>query len=155
MVWGQQGWPSLKNILDGTISTQPEDSRFGLRNWTMGCHGTAGWAKSMLRTLNLPTEVITTSALLHSQLYFPRIDRYLSHGDDIYNRVFRDNPNEAYKNRSPLRGTDLLMLTPTQYSGYFPAGSTAARNKVGIGVLEASLRSDFTPTNFVMYSYCR
>ncbi|MDP2573302.1 hypothetical protein Q8W40_14010 [Vibrio penaeicida] len=59
-----------------------------------GCHSATRIIHSLAKTLNIPSSIILGDNKLpadvspfstsHSMLYFPTIDRWLSHGDDIY-----------------------------------------------------------------------
>lgn len=99
--WGYRGFPPVERIIAGT------DSPWGHRHWTAGCWGTSGFLRLVLRTINLPATFVTNCG--HAQPWFPTIERYLSHGDDPYNRNTRD---------AGAAGTDLL-LDPETFDSWF------------------------------------
>lgn len=72
-----------------------------VRCWTAGCHGTAGFLRAVLRTVNIPIVHEHGHALPH----FSADGLHLSHGDDPYNPVH-------------LRGSSLpmseLLIKPEQ-----------------------------------------
>ncbi|EGU55368.1 hypothetical protein VINI7043_26605 [Vibrio nigripulchritudo ATCC 27043] len=59
-----------------------------------GCHSATRIVHSLAKTLNIPSSIVLGNnalpaaespfSLNHSMLYFPTVDRWLSHGDDIY-----------------------------------------------------------------------
>lgn len=90
--WQYRGFPPVERIIAGTTSPH------GTRHWTAGCWGTSGFLRLVLRTVNVPATLVSNCG--HAQPYFPTLGRYLSHGDDPYNR----NTREA-----GAAGTDLLL----------------------------------------------
>jgi len=80
--WQYRGFPPVERIISGTTSSH------ATHHWTAGCWGTSGFLRLVLRTVNIPSTMVTNCG--HSQPYFPTLDAYLSHGDDPYNRNTRD-----------------------------------------------------------------
>jgi len=84
--WQYRGYPPVKRIIEGTpYIGHPED---GIWHRTAGCHGTAGFLRVVLRTVNIPVKAVHEGGG-HSLPYFPREGKYLSHGDDPYVYTFR------------------------------------------------------------------
>jgi hypothetical protein len=77
--WQYPSRPPVSRVIEGTIYAGDP----GLHHWTAGCHGTAGFLKSVLKSVNIPVEPLYVCG--HAQLYFPSIGKYLDHGDDPYN----------------------------------------------------------------------
>ncbi|MFQ5882343.1 MAG: hypothetical protein ACE5I9_07710 [Candidatus Methylomirabilales bacterium] len=102
--WQYRGFPPVERIIAGTTSP------YGTRHWTAGCWGTSGFLRLVLRTINLPATFVTNCG--HAQPYFPTLGRYLSHGDDPYNRNTRD---------AGAAGTDLLLDQATFDAWFGPA----------------------------------
>lgn len=94
--WQYRGFPPVERIIAGTTSPH------GSRHWTAGCWGTSGFLRLVLRTINVPSTMVSHCG--HSQPFFPTIDSYLSHGDDPYNRNSVD---------AVAAGTDLLVDADT------------------------------------------
>jgi len=84
--WGYPGRPPVDLVISGTnYSGDP-----GNKHWTAGCHGTAGFIKSVLKSVNIPVEPMYVCG--HAQLYFPSIGMYLDHGDNPYNNNVKTSP---------------------------------------------------------------
>ena len=62
-----------------------------VRCWTAGCHGTAGFLRAILRTVNIP--VVHEHQSGHALPHFSADGLHLSHGDDPYTQyTFADPP---------------------------------------------------------------
>jgi hypothetical protein len=109
--WQYRGLPPVERIIAGTTSS------FGFRHWTAGCWGTSGFLRLVLRTVNVPATLVTNCG--HAQPYFPTVERYLSHGDDPYNRNTRD---------SGASGLDLLLDSATFEEWFDPANPERCDN---------------------------
>lgn len=83
----------------------------------VGCWVTAGFLRLVLRSINLPATFVTPCR--HAQPYFHTIGRYLSHGDDPYNRTTRE---------SGTAGTDLLIDHATFEAWFDPANPDRCDN---------------------------
>lgn len=77
--WGYPGRPSVFSVIEGTIRASESTPN----HWTAGCHGTAGFIKSVFKSVNIPVEILYVCG--HAQLYFPSIGMYIDHGDNPYN----------------------------------------------------------------------
>ena len=109
--WQYRGFPPVERILAGTTAPQ------GFGHYTAGCWGTSGFLRLVLRTINLPATMVVNCN--HSQPYFPTLGRYLSHGDDPYNRNTRD---------AGAAGTDLLLDRATFDSWFGPDAADPCSN---------------------------
>jgi hypothetical protein len=95
--WQYAGNPPASRVLAGTTySGTTSGVPANLSQWTMGCHGTTGLLKSLLRTINIPVEEFTgfnptvsepDNAFYfsgHAVPHFISEGLWLSHGDDPY-----------------------------------------------------------------------
>jgi hypothetical protein len=83
--WQYAGRPPVDRVVEGTeLAADP-----GIKNWTAGCHGTAGFIKSVLKVVNIPVETLYVCG--HAQIYFPSIGMYLDHADNPYNNDVKNS----------------------------------------------------------------
>jgi hypothetical protein len=95
--WQYPGNPPASRVLAGTTYTGPvQGVPKNPTQWTLGCHGTTGLIKSLLRTINIPVEEMTggnphvtepNNAFYfsgHATAHFLSEGLWLSHGDDPY-----------------------------------------------------------------------
>jgi hypothetical protein len=80
--WQCNCYPPLTRMIFGTYDERYPDT---LRHYTAGCHGTAGFLRWVLRTVNIPVKVLYWGD--HRQVYFMSDYLYLSHGDDPYDQL--------------------------------------------------------------------
>jgi hypothetical protein len=85
--WQYSGYPPVERIISGTMREHPAD--WG--HFTEGCHGTLGFLRAVLRTVNLPVERLE-GCDRHSQVHFVREDLFLGHGDDPYSSIAMSTP---------------------------------------------------------------
>ncbi len=116
--WQYRGYPPVERIIAGTTSS------YGFNHWTAGCWGTSGFLELVLRTINVPATFAATCG--HSQPYFPTLGRYLSHGDDPYNRATR---------AAGIAGLDLL-IDQAQFDEWFRPDNPDRCSNVGRRVRE-------------------
>jgi hypothetical protein len=102
--WQSPSGPPLSKVVEGTIRTSESTAE----HWTAGCHGTVGFVKTLLRAVNIPTQVIYTCG--HSQLYFPTLDKYLDHGDNPYNADVKAAASKSIAE---------LLISPSTYTSWF------------------------------------
>ena len=81
-IWQYEGYPPLSKIVQGTVDMN--NPSFGVRHWTMGCHGSVGFLNAVLRVLNVPVQPVWTCG--HELACFLTEAKYLDHGDDPYNQ---------------------------------------------------------------------
>ncbi|GAB3333939.1 hypothetical protein GCM10027299_41850 [Larkinella ripae] len=85
-IWRYRGYPPIIRILNGTID--PNVPVFGKRHWTAGCWGTVGFLRAILRTINVPVQLVRGEN--HAQAWFMADGLYLPNGDDPYIAKLRD-----------------------------------------------------------------
>jgi hypothetical protein len=127
--WQYRGFPPVSRILEGTPnSDHPE---WGTAHRTGGCHGTLGFLRAVLRCVNIP--VNPNHVCGHALPHFPTENRYMSHGDDPYNRFSKGTP-------APFPGTS-LMISGATYNEWFGAGVASDKkcDNVGRNVRELAL----------------
>lgn len=120
--WQYRGMPPVSRIIAGTN----HPSGFG--HYTAGCWGTVGFLRAVLRTAGIPVMLEPVGG--HALASFPTESRYLSHGDDPYNRLFKTMLDL-------LSGAD-LFVTRTRWNRWYRLNfseSAKARN-VGRQVAE-------------------
>jgi len=82
-VWQYRGMAPVSRVLAGTGP--------GSKHVTAGCWGTTGLFIAVLRAANIPVRLVNVrgpgGGCSHAQPYFVSEGRYLSHGDDPYNRI--------------------------------------------------------------------
>jgi len=104
--WQYRGYVPAIRIIEGTTKTSTGTTR----HYTAGCHGTHGFLRSVLRSVNIPVGQYAESGFGHSLPHFLVDDLYMSHGDDPYN---------SYCRYSDYPGTALLVDAAT-FSTWFP-----------------------------------
>lgn len=139
-VWQYRGEAPVLRTIQGTMSqASPWD---GIKHWTAGCHGTAGFLRAILRTLNIP--VVHKHQCGHALPYFSADGLYLSHGDDPYHRYTRTDP--------PYSMSELLIDESKFDSWFGSAVSDEDRcRNVGGGVAELTIQ--YLPTA-LLGDYC-
>ncbi|MDQ2867893.1 MAG: hypothetical protein M3R59_05705 [Verrucomicrobiota bacterium] len=86
--WQYDGFPPVSRVISGTIYNDGlHPAATQLKHFTAGCWGTTGFLRSVLRIENIPVENARASS--HSLPYFPTLGKFLTHGDDPYNRMIR------------------------------------------------------------------
>jgi len=132
--WQYRGFPPTSRIIAGTprLADEAHDSRGDSRimHRTAGCHGTSGFLRSVLRTVNIPVTQVFAGG--HSLPHFPADGLYMSHGDDPYN---------AKSKRETFPGEEILIDHAT-FTAWFRGGQDAAGMKANVGraVTEACVR---------------
>ena len=129
-VWQYRGEAPVLRTLEGTMDRTNPSS--GVRRWTAGCHGTAGFLRAILRTVNIP--VVHEHQCKHALPYFSADGLHLSHGDDPYHQ---------YTHADPPYPMSELLLGESEYDSWFGTGvSDEDRCKhVGKRVLELAIQS--------------
>ncbi len=91
--WHYRGYAPVSRVILGTKRVYDNDelnvhlNETETRHFTAGCHGTNGFLRCVLRTVNIP--VLYERYAHHAIPYLPTIEMHLSHGDDPYNRNVR------------------------------------------------------------------
>jgi len=108
-VWQYRGEAPVLRTIKGT--TDQATKEYGIQHWTAGCHGTAGFLRAILRTVNIP--VVHDHQCGHALSYFSADHLHLSHGDDPYN---------GYTFADPAFPMAELLIDQTQYDSWFGSG---------------------------------
>jgi len=118
--WQYRGYPPLSRVLAGTPYTgNPSD---GIRHRTAGCHGTAGVFHSLLRLINIPARKLPLQG--HALIHFPTEGRYLTHGDDPYDR--------AWPSLHPVTPASALLIDQAHFHQWFEATSGLSKLDLGL-----------------------
>jgi hypothetical protein len=128
-VWQYRGEAPVLRTIQGTMDQA--NPSFGVRHWTAGCHGTAGFLRAILRTVNIP--VVHEHQCKHALPYFSADGLHLSHGDDPYHQyTFADPPYSMSE----------LLINQLDFDSLFgSAVSDGAKcNHVGKRVLELAIQ---------------
>jgi hypothetical protein len=139
--WQYFGLPPVERIINGTIRMIYNERRV-IEHHTLGCTGTTGFLRAVLRLLLIPVKFILNSRHGHSLPYFISIDKYLSHGDDPYEAIFR------YGSNIPI---ELLLLDRSTYVEWFESAVDPTFN---LSRRIAELALEYLPF-YIMLEYCR
>jgi hypothetical protein len=139
-VWQYRGEAPVRRIMAGT--KDDAHPAYGVRHWTAGCHGTAGFLRAVLRTVNIP--VVHDHQAGHALPYFSADDAHLSHGDDPYNGYTFADP--------PYSMAELLIDHSTFDAWFGPGVSEDAREK-HVGKRVQQLAIDHLPAP-MLQDYC-
>lgn len=88
--WEYYGWPPVERILSGT--KRASDRQGAVQHRSGGCLGTGGFLRIVLRTVNIPVDVLVPCPG-HAVVHFASEGFYISHADDIYHATMRSNPD--------------------------------------------------------------
>lgn len=130
--WQYEGFQPVERVFTGTV--RPPQT--ATRHWTAGCHGTAGFLRHVLRTVNIPAT--KESYCGHAIPHFLNDETFLSHGDDLYDARMKWTPE------IPMRE---ILLSDERLSGFFDNC-----DNVGRGVREALMR---LPPDEILQRRCR
>jgi hypothetical protein len=87
--WQYYGWPPVERTISGTkLASSPSAD---VRHRSGGCLGTGGFLRIVLRTVNVPVDVIVACPG-HGVVHFASENLYISHADDIYHSIMRSKP---------------------------------------------------------------
>ena len=124
--WQYRGLPPIERVINGTpMLSRPEQ---GIHHRTGGCWGTTGFFRALLRIINIPVEL--TIAGSHAIPHFMTINSYLSHGDDPYNQMFKDELTIPERE---------LLISEATFQEWFIENDTP-RDNVGRQVRELALQ---------------
>jgi hypothetical protein len=125
--WQYRGEPPVRRIIEGTL--HPDYADDPPRHWSAGCHGTVGFLRAVLRTVNIPVARIYCAG--HAQPHFLHEGLYLSHGDDVY--VSRFMMNEP-----PIPSSEFL-IDQSLYGTWFDPALDIATIQGNVGRQEIEL----------------
>jgi len=132
-VWQYRGEAPVLRAIKGT--TDQANKEYGVRHWTAGCHGTAGFLRAVLRTVNLP--VVHDHQAGHALPYFSADHLHLSHGDDPYN---------SYTFADPPYSMSELLLDQAKFDSWFGSGVSDDAKREHVGKRVAELAIQYLPT---------
>jgi hypothetical protein len=164
-VWQYGGLPPVLRMITGTAAADDgqgwSDIGWGAQNYTMGCHGTSGFYKAVLRTVNIPVEVENNA--FHSGMAFPiwppwSVAGHLTHSDSIYSQVFRDqNLGLPFENptTTPVSSSSILA-DESDYQTWFDPALSQEQRVANVTLSEQRYLAFWqpVPTTYLMQLYC-
>jgi len=139
-VWQYRGEAPVLRTIKGT--KDHANPSYGVRHWTAGCHGTAGFLRAILRTVNIP--VVHDHQCGHALPFFSADGLHLSHGDDPYN---------GYTFADPQYSMSELLLDQTKFDSWFGSGVSEDAKCKHIGKRTQELAIQYLPTE-MLREYC-
>lgn len=134
--WHYNGFPPESRVISGTIYDDGKGKPSNVINhFTAGCHGTTGFLRSVLRSINIPVENVHAAG--HSLPYFPTLDMCMTHGDDPYNMLFRT--------MQPALAPNFLLIDPAHYEQLFGAKVSAKDAATHVGGRTRELALEHLP----------
>lgn len=139
--WQYRGFAPVSRVVGGTVYIKNENA--GRKHYTAGCHGTVGFLRSVLRTLNIP--VAYRKAHRHAVPHFLSVNKFLSHGDDPYGKLA--------KSTEPFPAEELL-IDNTTFQRWFGPGvpDHETENNVGRRVVELAVEH---PPDYLLWLHCK
>jgi hypothetical protein len=139
-IWQYPGEAPVKRTIEGTINAgwYPEP-----RHWTAGCHGTVGFLRAVLRTVNIP--VAYAYAAGHGHPHFLHEDRYIPHADTVYSANVKAQP--------PVPIARLLIDAAT-YEAWFGLSVDENAAKINVHRLETQLAVEYL-SNGLLQRHCK
>jgi hypothetical protein len=139
-VWQYRGEAPVLRTIKGT--TDQATKEYGIQHWTAGCHGTAGFLRAILRTVNIP--VVHDHQCGHALPYFSADHLHLSHGDDPY---------DTYTFADPAFPMAELLIDQSQYDSWFGSGVSEDTRCNNISRREQELAIVYLPLA-MLHDYC-
>ena len=139
-VWQYRGEAPVLRTIQGTMDQA--NPSYGVRRWTAGCHGTAGFLRAILRTVNIP--VVHEHQGGHALPHFSVDGLHLSHGDDPYTQ---------YTFAEPAYSMSELLIDQSKFDEWFGTDvpDDARKKHVGKRVMELAIQYLPTP---MLHDYC-
>ncbi|WP_128544812.1 hypothetical protein [Larkinella soli] len=137
--WQYRGAAPMARVLSGTLN--PERPEFGLRHWTAGCGGTAGFFRMLLRSVNIPVKMVFGGD--HAQVWFMSDNYYLDHADAPYDA----------KTKYASIGAGELLIHKSRYEQWFGPNFTDEQELKNVGRRSRELAIAYLP-NYVLNKYC-
>lgn len=139
-VWQYRGEAPVLRTIQGTMDQA--NPSYGVRCWTAGCHGTAGFLRAVLRTVNIP--VVHQHQCGHALPYFSADGLHLSHGDDPYNHwTYADPPYSMFE----------LLMDQSKFDEWFGSDVPNDARKQHVGKRVTELAIQYLPTAMLLH-YC-
>jgi hypothetical protein len=164
-VWQYPGLPPVVRVIQGTWAFEDGqgfgDHAWGVQNFTMGCHGTSGFYKAVLRSVNIPVKVENNA--FHSGMSFPMwppwaIAGHITHSDSIYSQTFRDQnlglPFE-HPTTTPESSANVIA-DDSEYQVWFDPSFSLAQRIANVTLSEQRYLAFWqpVPTTYTMRLYC-
>jgi hypothetical protein len=111
--WQYSGLASVRRVIDGTHNAEFAGDGPTFAHWTAGCHGTTGFLRAVLRTVNIPVEY--TRSAEHALPHFVHQHLWLDHGDDPYTTLTMGWPEPA----DLPYWIGLLLMNDAQHTAFF------------------------------------
>jgi hypothetical protein len=165
-VWQYTGLPPVLSMIQGTVAQNDGgqnwgDAGWGVRNYTMGCHGTSGFYKAVLRTVNIPVEV--ENQVFHSGMSFPMwppwgVAGHITHSDALYSSAFRDG-NHGLPFENPTTepvSTSMVIVDDSEYQIWFDPSLPHEQRVANVDIGEQRYLGFWqpVPTTYLMDLYC-
>jgi len=164
-VWQYGGAPPVSRVIAGTIAFEDGqgwgDHEWGVQNYTMGCHGTSGFYKAVLRTMNIPVKVENNA--FHSGMSFPMwppwaVAGHITHSDSIYSRAFRDQ-NLGLPLENPTANPESsanIIADDSDYLAWFDPSLSFHQKIANVTLSELRYLAFWqpVPTTYIMQLYC-
>jgi hypothetical protein len=140
--WQYRGLPPVVKMIQGTkpLSAPPGSD---IPHITGGCWGTTGFLRAVLRSVNVPVELVTHCG--HAQPHFIEDGLYLTHGDDPYNALTRSVP--------PMPISEILV-NQVQFDSWFGPAVPSATQCSNVGRRNTDLSLTYLPT-YLLQAYCQ
>jgi hypothetical protein len=113
-----------------------------VRHWTAGCHGTAGFLRAILRTVNIP--VVHDHQCGHALPFFSADGLHLSHGDDPYS---------SYTFADPPYSMSELLIDQTKFDSWFGSAVSDDAKCKNVDKRVEELAIQYLPTQ-MLRDYC-
>ena len=139
-VWQYRGEPPVLRTIEGT--TDQANSSMGVRHWIAGCHGTAGFLRAILRTVNIP--VVHEHQGGHALPHFAADGLHLSHGDDPYT---------TWTFAEPAYSMSELLIDESKFKEWFGTDVPDETKKKNVGKRVMELALEYLPTK-MLSEYC-
>ena len=144
-LWQYRGFPPVARVIAGT--TQTSNPGAGSIHRTAGCHGTVGFLRSILRTINIPVKPVEVTD--HALAFFPTESRYLSHGDDPYDALSRIYPPKT----SPPFPASRFLIDQVKFNAWFGSGISEAAKSNNVGRRPRELAIETLPV-YLLRKHC-
>jgi hypothetical protein len=141
--WHYRGLTPVERVIAGTHNHADPDDRFA--HWTAGCHGTTGFLRTVLRTVNISVEYTTQAG--HPQPHFVHQNLWLDHGDDPYTSLVKGWPDGA----PPPFWIGLILQSDAEHAQRFGPGVSSRQRAKNIERHILDLTIECLPTILLAY----
>ncbi|MFX1538301.1 MAG: hypothetical protein ACFFDI_29275 [Promethearchaeota archaeon] len=142
--WQYRGKAPVSRTIAGTINT--DYPSLGVRHWTAGCHGTNSFLNSILKVVNIPAKYVRVEPVGHATPgLFVDNWKYLSHGDDPYNRYL--------VKCTPPYPIEEMLIDQTQWDSWFGDAVPPEERAKNIGRQVKELAIKYLP-DYLLHLHC-